>query len=139
MTAQLFFNHARNMYEIDGECAPDLADAAKKVGYTNGFHRDNVSVYDVMDELKQKLPAGFSLVTTGWMHEKIPAENIRIGQYKVRTGDPVFPIYIVRSASLAAMVLGKIGGSAKTEPKREASRANGKLGGRPNKNMDMVA
>ena len=35
--------------------------------------------------------------------------------------------------SQAASALGKLGGSAKTEAKSTASRANGKLGGRPKK------
>lgn len=35
--------------------------------------------------------------------------------------------------SQAASALGKLGGSAKTEAKSIASRANGKLGGRPKK------
>ena len=41
--------------------------------------------------------------------------------------------YLVAEQSRAASALGKLGGSAKTEAKSMASRANGKKGGRPKK------
>ena len=36
----------------------------------------------------------------------------------------------------AARILGKLGGAAKTEKKQQASRQNGKKGGRPKKEQD---
>jgi hypothetical protein len=41
--------------------------------------------------------------------------------------------YVQRNASLAAALLGKRGGTSTSPAKRAASRANGKLGGRPRK------
>jgi len=134
MDAKTWINNTTNLVEISGECPADLAAAAKQIGYYNGFNRDGISVFDVMAELQENCPEGFIVVCPHFT--SLPPEHVRVGQYVVRHGDPEYSFYVVRDVSLAAALLGKRGGSARTSAKQAASRANGKLGGRPKYTYD---
>lgn len=91
--ASTFFNHSTNQIEILGEVDDtELAEVAITVGYINRFRQ---SLFDVIDEIQASLPDGFR-VTYEWHGKPAPDNSICIGQVKVNSGDPYYPLYIVR-------------------------------------------
>jgi hypothetical protein len=91
--ASTFFNHSTNQIEIRGEVEDtELAEVAIQVGYINRFQQ---SLFDVIDEIQKSLPDGFR-VTYEWHGKPAPENSIRIGQVKIHSGDPEYPLYIIR-------------------------------------------
>jgi len=92
--AETWFNHKTNQVEIRGEVDDtELAEVAIQVGYCNAYCQ---GVFEVANEIQSSLPAGFRVEVGKIFNEKVPAGSIRVGQVKVRHGDPSFPLYIVR-------------------------------------------
>lgn len=80
---------------VVGDAPEDLKKAAIEVGYYNGYNTGE-SVYEVAKRLSRDCPKGFRVMVKAAGFGP-PDENIRIGQYKVRSGDPDFPLYVVRA------------------------------------------
>ena len=74
-----------------------------------------------------------STVWAGGEYSKAPATDELIWQDSKAINKALREIEARSAISQAASALGKLGGAAKTEAKASASRANGKLGGRPKK------
>ena len=74
-----------------------------------------------------------STVWAGGEYSKSPATAELIWQDSRAINKALREIEARAAVSQAASALGKLGGAAKTEAKARASRANGKLGGRPKK------
>ena len=72
-----------------------------------------------------------SIVWAGGEYSKAPADAELIWQDSKAINKALREIEARSAVSQAASALGKLGGAAKTEAKASASRANGKLGGRP--------
>ena len=88
-----WLRHTTGQVEIEGEC-PDaeLAQAALQAGYTNAYMK---SVFEVKDNIQALLPDGFRVIVDR-LDTPIPASAIRVGQVRVRHGDPEFPLYVAR-------------------------------------------
>ena len=74
-----------------------------------------------------------STVWAGGEYSKAPANAELIWQDSKAINKALREIDARSAVSQAASALGKLGGASKTEAKVRASRANGKLGGRPKK------
>jgi len=66
--------------------------AAAKVGFHNYYR---AGVFDAVHQVQADCPAGWRAGAAGW-HQDIPEDAVKVGQVRVRSGDPVFTLYIRR-------------------------------------------
>jgi hypothetical protein len=74
--------------------------AALQIGYIHFF---NCDFQHVVESVRDRIPEGFCLRYTFWHDDgadRLPAERVRLGQYRVRSGDPEMPVYLVRKATM---------------------------------------
>ena len=64
--------------------------AAAIVGYHN-YYRTGVGA--AVDMVQAECPGGWRAGFAGW-YQAIPANAVRVGQVRVRSGDPQFTLYI---------------------------------------------
>jgi hypothetical protein len=77
---------------------------------------------------------GATLLTNGYAYRNTSApQGIADDIYECNQGDETVALL---NPNIAASVLGKLGGSSTSKRKAQASRANGKKGGRPHKPAD---
>ena len=62
-----------------------------KVGNQNYF---NIGAYEARDKLQEVAPEGWKAFVKVLNSDEIPEGAIRVGQVKVRDGDPSFPLYL---------------------------------------------
>ena len=64
--------------------------------YINGFNEPGISAQGWANRFAAcHVPDGYKVKAVFWGRGGQPNDSIRIGQYKVRSGDPESPIYIV--------------------------------------------
>lgn len=80
---------------LEGEHTAEQLAAAKHVGYRNYFR---LGVFEAAEIVRKACPAGWwAVVVMGAM--TVRAGAVRVGQVKVRSGDPSHPLVIVPIAA----------------------------------------
>ena len=87
-------------YCVVGPDVPsDLAQLALAVGYVNVVCNPGQGVMDVLKSIP--VPPGAALRHTWWHdrgRDELP-DAVRVGQVLVRSGDPWFPVYVVKEVT----------------------------------------
>ena len=80
-----------------GEYAMSPEEVRAAVGYHNWFH---VGVHEAVAKVQARCPEGWEAGYANRDTSPLPAGAVRVGQVKVRTGDPSRPLYVYPRAPM---------------------------------------
>lgn len=93
-------NVVRNNPEIESnQCVALSRYVANGGGYINIYADPIRDASDHAREARRYAPDGWTVFAYHWGREAAPAGSVRIGQVKIRSGDPESPIYLVQVGS----------------------------------------
>lgn len=83
---------------LDGPHTPEQLQVAQQYGrYENRFFADRGDVDAYLTECRARVPTGWRLEVYHWGRDldRVPVTAIRVGQYRIRTGDPENPMFLI--------------------------------------------